>query len=231
VFVVPDIAEDAELLSAQAALIGAPLRDPPSRVVPGRVSGLVRAFLRRRAPRRLLWFGNHGANYASFGIRDLLQFADGLRRVARIAPLEVTVVSNNEERYREVAAQLGVPSRYREWSETAVDDELAHADLCLVPNSGDEFSRTKSPNRALKALAAGVPVVATATPSYGPLLDCTWTGDPGEGIERLLLDGAVRRAQLYRARSVIARHYSLPVLRDAMLEVLAAIGLPRAARA
>lgn len=222
VSVVPDVAETPDVLARERALVSDDHR-------PGLIARFRSRFARRSRLRAfraiadgapcLIWFGNHGASYASYGLSDLLLFGDALRTVARSRPILLFIVSNHVERYHGIASALGIRTRYVEWSEDVVDDLLAVSDICIVPNSGDEFSRTKSPNRALKALAAGVPVVATPTEAYGALGDAVWTGDPAEGMRRLLDDGTFRAAQLERARATIDAHYSLAALGQALVRL------------
>ena len=218
--VVPDVAETPALLARERALVPeAPRAGLRARWLAGVARRRRARALEAAAPRasRVLWFGNHGAPYASYGLTDLLLFADALRAVARERPILLVVVSNNAELYAQIAPALGVPTHYIDWSEDVVDELLCESDACIVPNSGDAFSSTKSPNRALKALAAGVPVVATPTESYGALADAVWTGDPAEGLARLLEDDAFRARQLRNAAAVIRAHYSIHALRLAVL--------------
>lgn len=215
VIVVPDIVETPALLARQAALLGqwrpwARLRQAWARR--GRV---------RRANRPvLLWFGNHGARHGSFGLTDLLLIRDALAVASTRHRAELWVVSNHRERFEAIARELPIDCTYFEWAPTLVDSLLRSADVCLVPNSLDPFSVTKSPNRALKALHAGVPVVATPTRAYEGLETCTWLGDPTEGIEAFLEGGSVAQGHLREARRILERHYSMDALRAAMARVV-----------
>lgn len=215
VIVVPDIVETPGLLARQAMLLGqwkpwARLRDVWMRQArPPAARGPV-----------LLWFGNHGATHGRFGLTDLLLFRDALAAAARTHRAELWVVSNHHERFSEIERELPITCTYFEWAPTLVDRLLRSADVCLVPNSLDAFSITKSPNRALKALYAGVPVVATPTRAYDGLEGCVWLGDPGEGIDAYLEDKRLAKKHVSVARQVLQQRYSLPALRDAMAHVV-----------
>ena len=217
VLVLPDIVETPALVRRQRRMLGQPV---------GRLAA-VRERLARglRRPRwrsapRLFWFGNHGAAYASFGLSDLLLFREALEEAASRHGAELWVVSNHRARFDALAAQLRIRTRYFEWSPTAVDELLPAVDVCLVPNSLDPFSSTKSANRALKALAAGVPVVATPTSAYEGLEQALWLADPVEGISAYLSDPKMRLSHLQQARRAIARDHSIGALRAALRPLL-----------
>ena len=224
IIVVPDAVENRELLNKQARLIGLEPR------------GLARIRNRLAAPfaslprllrritsggtKRILWFGNHGASYANFGLSDIELFRGALEAAARRQPVELWVVSNSEKKYRQMVGGMALPSRYFEWSESIIDQLLDVVDLTIVPNSLDEFSRTKSANRALKSLASGVPVVATPTDAYQELQEAIWTADPQEGIEACLSDPDLVALQMAAARKSIDAHFSLPALGKHMAQVV-----------
>lgn len=219
VFIVPDIVETPLLLRMQKRLIG------PSSIyvewleaLRGRIASQRHRLIGRRP--RFLWFGNHGASYGSFGLRDLELFWNALREASERYDAELLVISNNRQKFLEVAKDLPIASRYIEWSPAVVDSALSGADVCLVPSSMDAFSRTKSANRALKALSVGVPVVATPTPAYAGLEDAVWLADPSEGIAAYLEDMTIRAAHLANAARVITRDFSMHALKKALLPVI-----------
>lgn len=212
---VDDIVESPALLKEQAKLIGQAM---PSRA--GTWARWITAFRGRRSAPRLLWFGNRGATYASFGLSDLLLWRDVLEQAGAQLGAELWVVSNHRETFEEVSRSLRLPCVYREWSPTIVDQLLADADVCLVPNSLDAFSVTKSANRGLKALSAGVPVVATPTPAYQELGEAIWLGDPFEGITRYLGDRTLRTAHMRAAANLMERRFSMRSLEQQMTAVL-----------
>lgn len=216
VFVVPDIVESRRLLDRQRKLLGQSLR---AKEMMMRFAPVARRWLVRRPP-MLLWFGNHGASYANFGMDDLRLFEDALRLASERFGAELCVVSNNRERFEKLAARLPIASRYVEWTPTRVDRLLSSASVCLVPNSLDSFSATKSANRAVRALSAGVPVVATRTTAYAGLEGAMWLDDPADGIATYLGDRALRDAHLAEAKRVLERQYSIVALGEALQAVL-----------
>ncbi len=219
--VVPDIVESAALLRRQW------------RMVEGRGGPMLQALLVnqavpwvRRSARALgvgqpvlLWFGNHGGTYARFGLDDLMIWEDALRDASALGA-QLWVVSNHRQRFEAMRKSLPIRSRYFEWSPNRVDALLGFADVCLVPNSMDAFSRSKSPNRALKALAAGVPVVATPTPAMREFAGAVWLDAPSAGVSTYLQGPRVRDLHLARARTLIAEKFSMTALREAMAGVV-----------
>lgn len=223
VMIVPDIVEDASLLHRQMQLL-----DPhPRALATPRLPGLaqvgawagrgLRAFGMRGPV--LIWFGNHGASHGSFGLDDLRLWEDALRDAALLGA-QLWVVSNHRQRFEAMQGSLPIRTRYFEWSPSRVDTLLAFADVCLVPNSMDAFSRGKSPNRALKSLAAGVPVVATPTPAMQEMEGTVWLGEPAAGIRAYLEDSGLRDAHLAAARQRIKEDFSMDALRQAMSAVM-----------
>lgn len=213
ILLVPDIVETPALLRQQRRVVGE--RRPIAGELAQRMAMIARRMRRGTGPRRkMIWFGNHGG-HSRFGLDDLLLFAPALQDAARLGA-ELWVVSNHRERYEALRRTLPIRSSYVEWSHSRLESLLASSDVCLIPNSGDAFSRTKSANRALKALAAGVPVVATGTDAYAGLSDAVWLGSPSEGVRTYLQDSATRDMHLRAARAAIERDHSMPSLRRAM---------------
>ena len=85
----------------------------------------------------------------------------GLRSVNKEIPLELVLISNSEATVDSVVRPFGVPTRYVPWSPETVYAELKQADAALLTSGDDDFSLTKSANRVLQALSAGVPVITT----------------------------------------------------------------------
>jgi Glycosyl transferases group 1 len=150
----------------------------------------------------ILWFGNHGAPHARFGMLDLLDFREALETVAKSFDVELVVISNHRAKYEEHIRPLQIPSRYVEWTSKLVDQWLEKADVIVVPNTLDEFSICKSANRSVMAVSRGVPVVATPTPALNPLAPYIHTGDTLWGLSRYLGDREAGRRDANAAYSL-----------------------------
>jgi glycosyltransferase involved in cell wall biosynthesis len=153
--------------------------------------------------RRILWFGNHGANHAKFGMLDLLEIKDDLERVAAELSIKLIVVSNNLEKYKNFILPLAIASEYIEWSAQVVEQQLKIADIVIIPNTLDAFSRCKSANRAVLALSRGTPVVATGSPALRELSACIELDDFYGGIMRYLNNPHHREEHLLHASKLI----------------------------
>ena len=174
--------------------------------------------------RRLLWYGNHGASHKGrFGMIDLVDNQAALERIAREFDVELVVVSNNIEKFHQLITPLAIRSRYVQWSPARVQEELAQADVVLMPSSCDAFSICKSANRTALALRANRPVVATPTPALIPLGDCIKTGDFYTGIRHYLNDPKQVLAHLEIARERCERLYGQETIAIAWRSVLGAI--------
>ena len=152
---------------------------------------------------RILWFGNHGAPYARFGIGDLLEIREPLEAIAREFKVELVVVSNRVATYEQQIKPLAIPSRFVEWSAQSLARELAAAAVVVVPNSRDAFSVCKSANRTATALMAGVPVAATSTPALDSLRSCVVLDNFQYGLRLYLTDKARAAADVTQGRLIV----------------------------
>lgn len=158
--------------------------------------------------RRVIWFGNHGAPYSSFGMGTINLVRPALTELNREIPLELLIVSNNRQMYEELVKDFSFPTRYKEWGMLSIFEDVAGSDVCILPNARDEFSACKSPNRALLALGVGIPVVASSLASLEPLRNCIVIDDWYGGIKAYLTDDERRARDLAAAKDLIAAHYS-----------------------
>ncbi len=160
----------------------------------------------------LLWFGNHGADYADFGIGDLLLIREALETIALEYPVELVVISNNAAKYEKMIKPMAIASRYVEWSINAVDKWMSASRVVLIPNSCDPFSVCKSANRSVHALMCGIPVVATATPGLAPLKGGLVTDDFLLGMRRYLSSEENGRNDIALAKKLIEENFSARVI-------------------
>ncbi len=116
-----------------------------------------------------MWFGNHGATYAKFGMLDLLDIQTELEDIASKMDVKLVVISDNLDKYKQNILPLKIKSEYIAWNPTVVEQEFARASVVVIPNPLEMFSICKSANRAVLALKHGVPVVATSTSALQPL--------------------------------------------------------------
>lgn len=158
---------------------------------------------------RVIWFGRHGSFHSDFGMGLLKPVLAELERMHRNRPIELVVISNNRMRFDALTHDVHIFTRYEEWSNERVFFELSRADLFVMPSGLDPFSLCKSANRAVLALANGVPVVASYLESLEPLRSALVVDDWRAGIEGYLLDPALASVHLALARPILAAEYSI----------------------
>jgi len=201
----------------------------PRRVHPGRWAGHWHAWreLRehrqaRRGARQLLWFGNHGSAYAAGGMTELERILPLLEAAAQVQPLRLTVVSNSEQRYRELLGGAGFEHRYRPWDRLHFLRLLGEQDLVLLPARLTAFTVAKSNNRMLLALAQGVPVMTDPLPDYLPWRDFCAIDD-WDRLAAHVQDPSELAIRAGAAMPAIARDYSAAAIarqwHDTLLEV------------
>lgn len=179
----------------------------------------------RPATRSIVWFGNHGAEHARFGMLDILEYRTALEAIAAEQDVELVVISNHRQKYEQDIAPLAIRSRYVEWSAREVDQWLRQAALVIIPNTLDPFSICKSANRTVLALAHGVPVVATMTPALQPLADFIHGGDPLAAIRGILADPQGARANAVEGYRRAESLYGMKAIQLQWLRLLT--GLPQ----
>ena len=160
--------------------------------------------------KRILWFGNHGAPYARFGMLDLLEIKDSLELIASEMDVKLVVISDNFDKYVQHIKPLKFKSEYIAWSTTVVEQEFARASVVVIPNPLETFSICKSANRATLALKHGVPVVATTTPALLPLADCIVLDDFERGLRTYLTDKRKTKADIRRGQKLIQVLFGQP---------------------
>lgn len=173
----------------------------------------------------ILWFGNSGNTYTKSGLGDLRVFASALRGATRGMGAELLVLSNARAEFEALAFELDLRAHYDDWSLSTMESALQRADVVIVPNSSDEFSVCKSPNRALLAISRGVPVVATPTRALHDLCDVVWQGDALTGMRQFITDRAMAKEWVGRALPKIQRLYSVSAVGRAWQSALDSFAL------
>jgi hypothetical protein len=169
--------------------------------------------------KRVLWFGNHGAKHAQFGMLDLLPLRESFESLNKETPLELIVVSNNKEKFIKHISRFNCITRYVEWSSEAVDAMLNIADAVVVPNSKDAFSICKSSNRTVMALNANVPVVADLTPALKDLQDAIYIDDFYSGLKKCFNDSKDVKNRIALGKEKIKEKYGKSAIANIFLQI------------
>ncbi len=156
----------------------------------------------------VLWFGNHGAKYGSFGMSSILQVGAALEQLSGELPLRLVVVSNSQAKYERYIQPLPFETVYLRWHPRKIYDYIQASDVTIIPNSQSIFSICKSANRAVLSLSQGTPVVASRTPALKLFEDCVVFDDWQLGLRQYLLNPAVGEQHVALAQRAIAQNLS-----------------------
>lgn len=162
--------------------------------------------------RRLVWFGNHGSPGTEGGMGDLAALREALERAHARAPLSLTVISNNEDKFRALVTGWRLPCQYLSWQATSFSRALRLHSLSVVPVGLNPFTRCKTNNRVATALLHGLNVVADSIPSYEEFAGCAVLDDWPLGLGSYLDDAARRAGDVAVGQQLLHRHYSLPAI-------------------
>jgi glycosyltransferase involved in cell wall biosynthesis len=139
---------------------------------------------------------------------SLAEICEQLLRVNEKIPIKLLVVSNDFNAYQKMIAGFPFLSAYKKWNYRHIFDDISGADVCVIPNSKDDFSRCKSPNRTLLALSLGVPVVATDVSSIDDLKNCVILDEWENGLFTYLNDPQRVARDIARAKLILDEKYS-----------------------
>lgn len=166
---------------AMAAQVAPLLGDLPCQVIADPAPVLDRKALAQSLPQKarrardskalqITWFGIGDNPYFRLGLADLQAFADQLLIPARQGfDIRLSVLTNRRALTvagLERLARLPVEVDLQDWSLPGEQAALAASDIAFLPVGAGAFSRTKSSNRALTALAAGAQVLSPGHPLY-----------------------------------------------------------------
>lgn len=164
--------------------------------------------------RRIVWHGNHGADYAHGGMVDLERIYPLLETLDRQTPLQLTIISNSEEKYRQVTREWRIRTHYMRWRPTTFSRALWLHELCVLPITDNAFTRCKTNNRVASSLLHDLAVVADAIPAYEPFAEAVVLNDFERGIPLLLNDETERRRRIAIGKDIVNRDWTLPKITD-----------------
>ncbi|AFY35621.1 glycosyltransferase [Calothrix sp. PCC 7507] len=169
---------------------------------------------------KIIWFGNHGANYGNFGMLNILDIADHLIKISQEIKFKLLVVSNNYEKYCQHILPLPFPTEYVKWDPLNIYKYISQSNLTIIPNSKTPFSICKSANRAVLSLSLGVPVIATKTPALDIFNECIICDEWERGLKAYLTDQQLVNTHVETAKSIIKSNYSGEAIANQWANVL-----------
>ncbi|MED5618596.1 hypothetical protein [Ideonella sp. BN130291] len=162
--------------------------------------------------RRLVWFGNHGSAGTDGGMADLQRIQEAMHQAHRQAAVSLTVISNDEAKFRRITAGWEFPRAYLPWHADSFSPALRLHGACVIPVGLNPFTRCKTNNRVATALLHGLNVMATRIPSYDEFAHCTVLDDWAYGLGGYLHDTERRAKDVQAGQSLLAAHYSLDAI-------------------
>jgi len=162
----------------------------------------------------LVWFGSHGGPSGDHGMGDLESVRPVIESLGGEHPVSLTVISNSAEKYDRLIRPWSVPTHYLQWNADTFLAALRLHRIAVLPIRESPFTRCKTNNRLVTALAAGVAVVATGIPSYRPFADCCALDDWLGGLRRYILDAEKRRRDVTAGQRLVERDWVVPVIAD-----------------
>lgn len=157
--------------------------------------------------KRLVWFGHHG-EFGKSGLWALADAIPALEAVNARCPIELLVVSNSEEKFRDLISTATFPTLYTAWHPFQVFRDIESADLCVLPNARDCLTLAKSAGRIVMALGLGVPVAATMVSSLETVHPGLFDGVTEESVTRALTDEAECRRRLEIGKRIVEGTFS-----------------------
>ena len=176
--------------------------------------------------RTILWFGNHGAKYGSFGMESILDVAETIEKIGHELPLRLVVVSNSRDKYQHYIEPLPFETVYLRWHPRQIYSYIRRSDVTIIPNSQSVYSICKSANRAVLSLSQGTPVVASRTPALRLFERCIVLDDWALGLRQYLLQPEVGKQHIALAQRAIAQNLSGETTAQKWLALLEQLSQP-----
>ena len=163
---------------------------------------------------RLVWFGSHGGPAGEHGMADLETLRPLLESLHQEHDVSLTVISNSAAKFARLIRPWSMPTYYLDWSADTFWDALRLHAIAVIPIRENPFTRCKSNNRLVTALAAGLAVVATGIPSYRPFEEFCALDDWSGGLRRYILDTEARRRAVAGGQRLLELEWTLATIAD-----------------
>jgi glycosyltransferase involved in cell wall biosynthesis len=179
---------------------------------------------------RLCWFGNLGK--PNLGLLESTILGVAAHLASRVHTIDLALVCGPAGesfvaglRARLNAVHAGFGLRHVPWSPETMAAALAAADIVLLPQeTGTEWGRAKSHNRAVETLRAGRFAVASPIPSYLELAEFLWAGDDlAAGVSWALEHPGEAEARIAAGQQYVERRFAPDAVARRWI---AALGIP-----
>ena len=165
-------------------------------------------------PLAVLWFG-HGTNF-EFLARLCADWPE-------TAPRDLHIVSSEEVRsfisngYLEASLPLQI--HFRHWSPSALSEAAAAVDVVVIPSSFESRKQFSSSNRLVTSLALGLPVVATALPSYQEFRDYFFELG-SEAANNVFANPSLGHEKVAKFQKTFSSRFSIPSVQRSWASVI-----------
>jgi hypothetical protein len=163
---------------------------------------------------RLVWFGAHGGPSGAHGMADLEILRSAAESVHRERPVSLTVISNSAATFGRLIRPWAAPTRYLDWNAGTFLEALRMHTIAVIPAGENPFTRCKTNNRLVTALAAGLAVVASGIPSYRPFEGCCVLDNWSGGLRRYVLEPEQRERDVAAGQALVRRDWTLGRIAD-----------------
>lgn len=169
----------------------------------------------------VVWFGIHGGDNATYGMRDVFMVADQLNSVAKTHGISLTIISNSYRKYRSISKVFKFPTFYMPWGGSTFFEALALHRISIIPVTVNEFTKCKSNNRVALSISRGLAVVTSILiPAYEELIPYIKHNDINAGISAYIDDPMSANADVSSGKIYIAEKYSLEPITSMWEKVL-----------
>jgi hypothetical protein len=169
---------------------------------------------KRRKRLQLVWFGSAGSEVPRFGMIDIVKIVPELNELSRQINLELSVISNSKEKFKQYLATARFPTCYYEWRKATFPYIMQRQDITLIPIDVNPFTAYKTNNRPVFSLILGIPVVADKIESYEVLSEFIRFGNWKQNIEAYWKNPLLRSNDVASGQEFIRRRYNEEVISD-----------------
>lgn len=161
---------------------------------------------------KIVWYGSSGHKEPASGLIDLPLALPFLETLHKQHQIELTVISNNRDKFNQYVSTTNFPTKYVAWKEKTFPYIFKQQDICIIPINLNPFTICKTSNRLVTSLMLGVPVVADEIPSYAEFNEYCYLNDWSHGLFEYANSAVLRQQDVRRAREYIGNRYSIEVV-------------------
>lgn len=210
--------ELGKLINGQETFVIDDVVDPFPKTWQGRIRSKIVPWRNSNQDKfKVVWFGSSqlAKIYAQSGIKDAPAGLDSIKKVLpalekinQEIPVQLTIISNSPQRFRQTTKHANFPCIYYEWNLATFPFLMQPQDVCILPIEFNKFSICKTSNRLITALNQGVAVVADKIPSYEEFGEFVLYADWENSLRSYADNSALRAQHVHQGKEYITRKYT-----------------------